>query len=244
MKKLIITYLLAVITIQCQAKSIYQVEMIIFSHLTPTALNSESWPLLSSPAINLSHAWGLTPSKAEVTNSNEAKTYTLLPNYDFKQNAVAEKLLKDPKYQVILHVAWRQPLTSAKHARWVHIYGGKGYSEEGDLALSSIDGATPYTDARYWQIDGVVRFDVHRYINSSYNLFMGVPTGKIREMNKNDHFNDTNSQLMYFNLNQNRRMKSKELNFIGHPLFGALVYVTKVKDAKGAESIKHSAASQ
>lgn len=235
MKKIMLTCLLALLATHASANAIYQVEMIIFSHITPTSLNSEQWPIITSPAINLKTAWGLTPSKASVTNSDAAKTYTLLPDYDFKQNDVASKLLKDPRYQVILHVAWRQPLTSAKHARWIHIYGGKGYDEDGNVTLNSIDGATPYTDARYWQIDGTVRFDVHRYINSSYNLFMGVPTRQVRDMDTTNRFNDADSSLVFFNLNQNRRMKSKELNYIGHPLFGALVYVTKIKESKKPE---------
>lgn len=228
MKRYLICLLLPLFSVSIEAHPIYQIEMIIFSHISASTLNSEKWPSIPAPKLDLSKAWGLTPSEKNVTQSKQAKTYTLLPTYDFQLKEAAEKLSKDPRYKVILHVAWRQPLTSKHQSKWVHIYGGKGYDANGNLTLSSIDGATPYADAQSWQVDGLVRFDVKHYINSSYNLFLGVPTDEVRNLDSSDQFNDSDSPLYFFNLHQKRRMKSNELNYIGHPLYGVLVYAKKI----------------
>lgn len=69
----------------------YDVEVIVFTHITKQALQTEQWPQLSSAEIN-SFDQTIAPMKTISTH--------LLTRED-------ATLLHDPQYKVLLHVAWQ-----------------------------------------------------------------------------------------------------------------------------------------
>ena len=212
------------------AESVYQIELIVFSHVMQQTLDSERWPVVAKPEIELSGAMTLSPEMPASGEVHNSKGYSLLPASAFKQTRLSQKLSQSKDYQLLLHIAWRQPLGSTGDQQWVHIYGGNGYNDQGHAILSNVNGAIPYANARYWQVDGLVRFSVSRYINSQYKVFMGLPTSTVSSISNADEFSAIDSAMIYFGLDQARRMKSKELNYIAHPLYGMIVYVTPVED--------------
>ena len=230
--KLLLSLFLSFFSLSCLATAthVYEIELIVFSHINAPGVNSETWPLLGSPQLNLTNAWTLQPLDDTKQNKNAAPIdYSLLPNYDFNLNQAAERLVHSPNYQTILHAAWRQPVQAAHDAKWIHIYGGAGYDEEGNVVAQDRDGSVPYDQAAHWQVDGLVRFDVQRYFNTRYQLGFAAPAGQIQDLSTTDNFANIDNPLLYFKLDQFRRMKSKELNYIGHPLYGVLVYITPIK---------------
>jgi hypothetical protein len=230
LKKLILSGVLLALSIAAYAgPQLYQVELIVFSHITANGLNSEQWPIIKNPGLNLSSSFGLKPL-LQNTDDPAAKidSYQVLPNFNFTLNKIGNKLIQTPGYNVVMHIAWQQTLDRPHQARWIHVFGGTGYDDEGNAVAQDMDGSATYDQAQHWQIDGLLKLDTVRFINTKYNFVFAAPTGQIQDLSTNNNFNDIDSPLLYFRLDQNRRMRSDELNYIGHPLYGVLINVTKV----------------
>lgn len=207
----------------------YQVELLIFSHINAQGVNSEHWPVIKDPTINLSRALALNPLlENDAQNPNQIASYQILPNFNFSLAKSDRKLMNTQGYNVIMHIAWQQELAGPHDAKWVHLFGGAGYDNEGNVIAQDMDGSATYDQAQHWQVDGLIRLDTVRYINTRYNLYFAAPTGEIQDLSNNDNFAEIDTPLIYFKLDQFRRMRSDELNYIGHPLYGILIKVTKV----------------
>lgn len=96
---------------------VYQVEMLIFSHLTSQHLDEEQWPLVNSSDFNFSNAQPIHP----------------LPSSKFVLNREQADLNKNSAYQALLHVAWRQQIVNGRRARarWI-----KGKDVQGTVRIS------------------------------------------------------------------------------------------------------------
>lgn len=211
------------------AAPIYQVEMIVFSHMQSPNLDGERWPIIESFQINLEDAWQLKSlTQLDQTNNNNPPTYQILPNYYLHLTRERERLLSAGHYQPLLHITWYQDMLTPKDTHWLHIFGGKGFNNTGKVIAENYDGSAQYTQASHWQVDGFVRIGVKRYFDASYKLTFATPTEIIQSLSQNDNFKSVDTPLLYFNLDQQRRMRSNELNFIDHPLYGILVKINKV----------------
>ena len=230
MRRLIITLLLSLFaTLTLADPRLYQVNVLIYSHLSAVGLNSEQWPFVKPPKLDLNNLYQLKPfSNLKANLPDQSLNYSLLSNDDFRMQRALNKLENNPDYQVMLHLAWQQPMDSPHQAKWVHIYGGKGYDNAGNVVANNSTGQLAYADAEHWQVDGLVRLDVQRYINSRYRLTFATPLTQIRHLSDNKNFDQYNQALVYFKLKQSRRMRSGELNYVGHPLYGILIDIERV----------------
>lgn len=212
------------------APQLYQVELIVFSHINANGVNSETWPILSDPELDVSRALALNPLLQNAQNSPDTiSNYQILPNFNFNLNKIGDKLVQTNGYEVLLHIAWRQPLDNPHSAKWLHIFGGAGYDNQGNVVTQDMDGSARYDQAQHWQVDGLLRLDKLRYINSHYDFIFATPAGVIQDLSTTDNFSKVDAPLVYFRLDQKRRMRSDELNYIGHPLYGVLINITKIK---------------
>src|SRR3990167_7883938 len=151
--------------------NIYQVELIIFSHLTETALNSEQWPRLQGNEINNTNTVSLKPV------NGSGSYFTLLPSHDFQLTQEQKNLHHNPNYHTLLHLAWRQPIYEPRYSQGVQIHGNT--------------------------VNGTLKLSVRRYFDLTIDLLFA-------------------SSDKYFRLQQSRRMRSNELNYIDFPLYGVL----------------------
>ena len=208
----------------------YQIELIVFSQLTQQAIDSEQWPLVVSTVHNLNSAVQLAlPGNI---NPSTSIGYQLLPRKDFNLKREQTKLKRHSDYQVLLHIAWRQPILASNEAKPIHIFGGNGYNTSGQIIATDTygSGSIPYNTQTYWQIDGTFTISVKRYIDVHLNLLFTTPIDQLTRLSNNDYFsNNANSKLAYFRMIQTRRMRSNELNYFGHPLYGVLLKVTPLK---------------
>ncbi len=208
---------------------IYQVEFIAFSHINAAGLNSENWPLLTQPQFNTSQALSLNPLLTNTQRTDDKiMPYQILPNFNFTLNNIGNKLMSTTGYNVLLHLAWRQPIDDSKAAKWIHLFGGTGFDDQGNVVAQDMDGSAHYNQAQHWQIDGLLKLGRLRYINTRYNFIFTAPAGEIQDLSTTDNFSKIDAPLVYFKLDQSRRMRSDELNYIGHPLYGILINITKV----------------
>lgn len=188
---------------------VYQIELIVFSHLTPDAVRSEQWPW-TPPTIRTSYA-----SAVDFLGKS---AYHL---------ALEERLLSQRKdYNVLMHVAWQQKISGPKNARPVHIYGGNVYSASGQLIDTARYGQRAYNGGEIWQVNGTITPSLVRYIDLKCQLLFAQPINSIPSFS--NHNENIEGRFAYFRLQETRRLKSNELNYLDHPLYGVLIKVTPV----------------
>lgn len=242
----------------------YRVEVIIFSHLGQNGLTSESWPLTQPTLQDYTTLQTLFPPQS-LAQTNQAQNqpqvyaldgnaiaantstpvsgpqaFTLLPQNQLTLNREQTRINSRPGYQTILHIAWLQPVASPKQAKSIHIFGGNMYSANGQSVGTDFDGTQPYSKQVIWQINGSMRISVQRFFNVSFNLLFAAPTSLLTRLANNNYFTQSGSALSYFRLLQSRRMRSNELNYIGHPLYGALIMITPVLTQNTPQSAPNS----
>lgn len=220
----------------------YQIELIIFSHMNANGVNSEQWPIIKSPDLDFSQAQSLSALLQNATASpTNTPNYQILSNFNFNLNNIGNKLIQTPGYNVVMHIAWDQPIDTPAN-QWVHIFGGTGYDDQGNVMAQDMDGSADYTQATHWQVDGLIKINTQRFINTTYNLLFATPTGSIQDLSTTNNFSGIDAPLTYFRLDQSRRMRSNELNYIGHPLYGVLINITKAPDFVSPDASTQSSA--
>jgi len=63
-------------------------------------------------------------------NTTQEVAFQPLSSEQLQLTAEAQTLARDPAYTLLLHTAWRQPVTSLQQAQWVRIAGGADLSAE------------------------------------------------------------------------------------------------------------------
>ncbi len=196
----------------------YQVEMIIFSRLTSKGLISEQWPAVTDFKLN----------RSAIKLKHRGEYFKLLPSRLFVMNEEQKRLDKSGTFKTLLHIAWRQPAYSAEDARPIHIYGGGLYDDQGHLMDFSAHENIVYNPDQRWQINGTLMLSVNHYFNINYNLLFTQPTLGFSKKLSLETFKNINGNFAYFQLQQSRRTRSKELNYFDHPLYGILLKITPV----------------
>lgn len=187
----------------------YQIELIIFSHINRTTLNTEQWPQITPIAFNQG-------SIVQLESPDAFKNYHLLTQKNFTLQKEQNELNQQSDYQLLLHQAWRQKVFEPNQAKPVHLVGGHQFNLN--------------DNNKRWQVDGTVTVSVRRYFNVNFNFFFTEPVAQLTKISGSNYFSDIHHGFTYFHLMQSRRMRSGELNYIGHPLYGILIKITRIKN--------------
>ncbi len=229
MKKIILTLLfLAFISQSVFAAKLYQVNIIVFSHITSSALSSETWPnKLINPNVN---------GTIDLLGQQNIGAYQLLSNDQFGLQNELNKLNSDSKYRVLLTMSWTQPMSSSRGAKWIHIYGGQPYDQAGQpinnyaltqTATTSLAGDPTQATPAYWEINGRIKVSFQTFYQIYTRLYLTEPESLMTGSgDKNPAGNFQPTPLITFDLNENRHTRLNKLNYIDHPLFGVLIKIT------------------
>lgn len=170
---------------------LYQVNVIIFEHITPQVLQSEQWSAIT-------HMPDLTDSVSPQLLPSDASELKLV-NYRF-----GRKIAQKEHYKVLLDIAWQQPIPVTKYAQPIRIIGNKIY--------------------------GTITINRDRYFNIATNLILTEPASYLDDIGPGNYAaNITDNYYKSFQMLQTRRMRSKELNYLDHPLFGMLIEIMPVE---------------
>lgn len=135
---------------------------------------------------------------------------------EFNQNlglqTEADKLKQHDDYKIILHTSWKQNITSKRYAKWIHIYGGQTYDTKGQV-IQPDDNRIP----SYWELNGKIKISKSNFFDVYTDLYLTLPTSN----------SDNLIPLQTFIMQQHRRTKLNQLNYLDHPLFGVLIKITK-----------------
>ncbi len=214
-KILIFTIILYNSILFATANHLYQINLIVFTQINSKALNSEYWPdRLYQPKLKNTIVL-TTPSST--TQNTLSQAYQLLPKNKFGLPVELHRLTKNSDYQVILHQSWVQPIYNHHQAKWIHIYGGQGYDANGQ--------STPQ-HPKYQQLNGKIKISKSNFFNINTQLYLTLPENIFGTSSFNDATDNFRSiPLRSIKFFENRRTKIKELNYLDHPLVGALIQI-------------------
>ena len=215
------------------AASWYKVEVVIFSNQDSDALQEEHWPVIEeipSPA----NAIALKSSNAE------GSAYKRLGGGSLSLHGVKNRLKNSGQYKVMYHAGWMQPVYHTQKPRPIRITGGE------------------ILDNGMYELDGHIAIGRGTYLHFRPNLFLSrrLTSDESNTLNAKRSSGDetinteaeslitmqttssaanvTNTlfpsipEILTINMDQARRMKSKELHYIDHPLMGILVEIKPV----------------
>jgi hypothetical protein len=120
----------------------YQINVIIFEHITPEALQSETWPAITN-----------------MPNLKDAIDPQLLPQEQsqlkIENRRFNRKIAQRENYKVLLNISWQQEIPITYHAEPIHISGDK------------IDGTITINKDRYFNIKtNLILTEPTDYLNS------------------------------------------------------------------------------
>lgn len=209
----------------------YIIEMVFFANQQERIANSV---YISTRPV--------TPALQDAVLLNEnAATYgfTLLPPEALTLTKQAAALEESGRYRTLRHVAWRQPGLAGKDARAVRIYAGENYKNEfggrrptntndpipdpppHEKTRTSPDKATAISTLV--ELDGTITVVLGRYLHVYTDLVYRRPY--VTDSLPRRH------ALAEFAVKTHRKMRSKKLHYLDHPLLGILVTIRPVEES-------------
>jgi len=286
----------------------YQVEVIIFANQSYLGMSSETWPdgsqLQFNKFLELIHPDDLKLDSATVA-ANQSKLppnvsagaspglvpFQLLGASELQLVPIAKKLAASKDYQIIMHIAWRQPTLDPDKSLPVYVYQGvelpaaaRLKAEAQAAAGKQGAGASRFTNvavgdftvdsSQYGRLlpvtevdintgpvvnpfSGTLRLSVSRYLHFEADLNYRLPMLKEEVVSLDStatgydsasgtqHFASSGQAgekpqttvrkrqtLQTFHLYESRRMRSKEIHYLDHPMFGVVARVVPYGVAK------------
>jgi hypothetical protein len=203
----------------------YEIELIVFERtgLPAQAGKDDEFPALP-PAVETTLADA--PNGAAVDEA-----YRLLGDAGFKLSALTNRLLNARAHAPLLHVAWRQPVTTDQAFPGVRIHAGMDQQKDGAAAAGGE--STPAAETAP-PLEGLVKLSRARFLHLNLDLRYSKVT-PAADNGLLGFFQRPAATEERYRLQQARRVRSTELQYFDHPRFGAIVLVTPI-DAAGTIS--------
>jgi len=201
----------------------YDVEIIIFEDAHARYLNSESWHKNSSDEEHLTDA----NSKAQIKSKSNNLT---ADNFKSIEPALIKKEYKrinnSSEFNVLQYSAWRQ--AGLKSADAFEIDISKLKNTHKSRSENTISGQVKVVLARYLHFYSELEYQRQ---DDDSDAIETLPDNENTEKNSNDENKDIvlNTVNNAFTLQSHRRMRSKELHYIDHPLIGILIQINPVE---------------
>ena len=207
----------------------FEVELIVFRQTGPDQSPTETWPdAPGRPAVD-------TALEPEPTSAEPIPFMALPPE---KSRLVKEwdALKKSPRFEPIAYFAWVQPPFERAAAPAVRVASPAPPPPDPALASSADDAgpppppfgggtaaspAVPTLPPLRTPLDGTATLGLQRYLYLTLDLVLlpsDMPT-EFAPLPEGTTFGG-------FRLTETRRMRSKELHYFDHPLFGVVALVT------------------
>jgi len=196
----------------------YQIELIIFGQNHSATTVREPIPENTFIPDSLT-AVKLSPEGVQHLRRGGSVAFKMLGDGQFILKSHYNKLSANPAYTPIMHVAWRQPVGYRKKGFKVKIEGGKVFVMQASSANEDDESGSPsnpQAGKQLREISGIVIVKRTRYFHIKTDLLY----------RHKESAGDTGFKV--YRMKGSRRMKSSELHYIDHPMFGLLVYIRKI----------------
>jgi hypothetical protein len=198
------------------AKRWYNVEVIIFSYTSDTGVQEEYWP----------QETGLPDNRHTVSLIGRDSGITRLPGQVTEYESLSfnklagtlNRLRNSSRYNVIYSRAWRLPDLPSRSAPAVRIKAGQRSANNSDLT-GTLEGGV--IDDAVYEIDGRIKISLSKYLDVDADLIYR------RTVNLPDANGLPVNELRQFRLKEFRRMKSKTIHYLDHPLFGVVIGIDR-----------------
>ena len=184
----------------------FTVEIIVFDDLQDEGLHAEIWPADPGEpslqgAIELAHS-------PEGESGGTPHAFRLVNRSELSLAAVWNRLKGSSRYRPFLHAGWRLPGVPRSAARPAHVGAHLG-NGRADAA----------------KVDGAERPAVHGTVTVSLGRFLELAVDLLYHRPSSDETASPGAAPTRFRLVSERRMRSGELHYIDHPLFGVLIRI-------------------
>jgi hypothetical protein len=146
--------------------------------------------------------WARDVVDTKLPGMTDAVTAKNIPAIDSPLWKAAGTLEADADYDVLIHKRWLQPAETASEAKWVYLKNAR-------------------TDPL--QLEGTVRFYQSRFLHVDVELLLREDGGR-----RLTATSTADAGPMIYRISEQRRIRSRRVNYFDHPKFGALVRVAPV----------------
>ncbi len=226
----------------------YDFEIIVFENNDPQARLTEIWEntaQLEKPEkyIHLNSPYpGPMPSQFSPKH-----TFKRLPRSSYQLSQEAKLLTKNDKNKILLHTSWRQPGMSADTALPIHFkrnfistttVAEQPIISEADKPVAETSATVPTSELKQSKsvLEGYIKIILSRYLHADVDLTYttGLPvattttlTAPAEPLNQEeDQIIETVRPPNVYHLQQTRKMRSKEVHYLDHPVVGFIILAT------------------
>lgn len=207
----------------------YQVEVLVFARNQNPG--GEHWRLDVRPdyprdqAIIYRDSGASLPDDADTPHRNALRNgaWQALSEGNLTLNGMRRQMESSGEFRSLFHSAWRQPMRERNQSLPIMIQGGRQLPPDPALyrAADALQGdgnadtdTPPAFDGRpQYELQGTLTLSVSRFLHVDPNLWLAR--------------DDSSGQRYYVDMRQSRRMRSGELHYIDHPLFGMVIKITR-----------------
>lgn len=194
----------------------YQIELLLFSHITPAGIQAEHWPaeIGSMPKKTIA----LKPLSLSGLANYPTQTY--LPKSAWNLTHEANLIQKKWNGTILYHQAWRMSQLELRKPLSFLI-------QNNALPVSNDQSSEePSTNTKFF---GSLTIQLVHYFNTTLQLTLIEPSKHIKSNLTPEANPCWHEHKCYFNFNVESRTRSQVLNYLDHPLYGALIEITPVK---------------
>lgn len=224
----------------------YDIELIIFESTNPVARTSEVWKKDLETEIPQVYVELGQPYPGPIPTKYDPKqTFKKLSKRNYRLSADVKILVASKNYNILYHTAWRQPGMSANVALPVHIHQEYITRQErsdpyDDPDMPAVNLPTPLSNVERKRsiLDGYIKIILSRYLHAEvdFNYTTGLPPTSTILLHQED-LGDESVMPVFYKIKQSRRMRSKEVHYLDHPVVGVIILATPY-DNKALKPIK------
>jgi len=229
----------------------YDFEVIFFETLSQEGKISETWKndvVLEPPKtfVTLGQPYpGLMPKEYDPNS-----TFKFLPQKSYRLLEEAKLLEANSNYRILLHTAWRQPGMPEETTIPIHFHNE--YIETTkipttntatDPDMPAVNLPTPRSTSMQTKsvLDGYLKIILSRYLHADFDFVYkkGLPyTSETTIITSSSQANNdtadtaltTGPVVASYTLKQTRKMRSKEVHYIDHPVVGVIILAWPVEN--------------
>jgi len=227
----------------------YDVEIIIFENTQNKYRQSELWKknfIQHEPETYVQISQPLPIDFSE--EYDPLLSFKYVENTNYRLNDIATSLNESNFYRILLHTAWRQPGLSKENALNVkieHIIPVENTTDNKSTDIENTQDETKQlTNEDYFNqspeidsnnenksfiLSGYIKLILSRYLHLKFDLVYHELQNESTELFINDEFGEDNLLPDVFHILQTRRLRSKELHYIDHPVISIVALITPYK---------------
>jgi hypothetical protein len=218
----------------------YAIEIIVFSQPSKQALQNEHWPFfdgqldipkssISWPTSNITQDSSPTDTTSSITTPSEDadidSSVAHLSSWDnslWQLNKAAKRIDRSRFYTLLEHTAFIAQRSDLSNGVLVHL------DSQSTTAPTGQSQSQDQTSTLQASSNGIVAIKLDHYFNIKFNFTQAIPTTQLQDIDSDWNNNKYWGNYSYFHYLADRRLRSKEANYIDFPTLGIIVQITPI----------------